>query len=693
MGVTAIAVVLGSFAVIADAVRIYLAFDVPDKEHLLNEMATGITMYDRHGDEFFSIDTPGRRTNVAYDQISPNVVQALVAAEDRTFFDHHGISPIGIVRAAYKDIKIRKLLYGGSTITQQLTKTILLDPHKSLLRKYREAIYAIKIDRTFSKEDILHMYLNNAYFGEQAYGIEAAAQTYFRKPAAQLDVAESAMLVGILPAPTTLSPITGDGGQARQRQRYVLEQMSEEGYITYEQAQSASEQELGLADSYPPTNIYAHHFALTVHNQLLQSFTREYVNRAGMKVYTTLDPQWQQLAQEEITQHIQSIEGTKSASNGAVVVIDVPTREVRALVGSVGWSNKAFGKMNMATAPRQTGSAFKPIAYAAAIEHQRITPASMLIDRKTTFGQDYSPENYDKRYRGRVTARYALANSLNVPAVAVVDQIGPRAVASMARQFGVSTLSQYADTNLSIALGTEEISLLELTGAYSVFADNGYYKPPHLIERIEDKYGDVVSWNDVERRRIVREETAFLISSILSDNNTRRQVFGSALVTKRPSASKTGTNQDFRDAWTVGYNPHIAVGVWIGNNDFTPMRNAPGATTSAPVWRTLMNQFTETYPAATFKPPQRIVQRYICPRHGLLASKESGGVPEYFIQGTEPVRACPAPSPDPEEDESEEKNGDDESKDKKEDTKQAVALKKKPPLQPEGGVSKDEETN
>lgn len=683
-----VATVFGSLMGIAHATRIYLAFDVPDKEHMLNTLATGTTFHDRYGNEFFSIGTPGRRTNVAYDQISPHVTQALVAAEDRTFFTHHGISPTGIARAAYKDIKAMKLLYGGSTITQQLTKTILLNPRKSLTRKYWEAIYAIKIDQVYSKEDILHMYLNNAYFGEQAYGIEAAAQTYFKKSAAELTVAESALLIGVLPAPTALSPISGNTELAYQRQRYVLNQMAQEGFITSDQASAMQEQTLTLAESQPATNTFAHHFALAVHSQLLQAFTKEYVGRAGMHVYTTLDPDWQKIAEEELAAHVENIRLTKGGNNGAVVAIDVPTREVRALVGSVNWNNDVFGKMNMATSPRQTGSAFKPIAYAAAFESRRITPASILIDQKTTFGEDYSPENYDKRYRGGVTTRYALANSLNVPAVAVVDQIGPRAVASMASRFGVSTLSQYAASNLSIALGTEEISLLELTNAYGVFADKGYYKPPRLIVRIEDKFGESVNWGDDQKERILREETAFLISSILSDNTIRRGTFGSTLVTKHPSASKTGTNQDFRDAWTVGYNPNIAVGVWIGNNDFTPMKNAPGATTSAPVWRSLINQFTDSYPSTAFAPPQTIVQRYICPRHGLLSSKESGGVPEYFIRGTEPSRPCPTPIPEPEEEEPKEGEEDAKSEDadKKEELVELAAVKKKSLSNPEPEV-------
>lgn len=628
------------------AARVYQAFEVPSKNHLLYYQSKGLTMYDRNGQEFFKLNASGRRMIIPYQNIPPHVISALVAAEDRTFFTHHGISLIGIARAAYLDLRLQEFVFGGSTLTQQLTKTILLHPDKDINRKYQEAIYALKIDRTFSKEEILELYLNNAYFGEQAYGIEAAAQTYFKKPAAELTLAESTLLIGILPAPTTLSPISGNLKLAQQRQRYVLQQMKEEGYISDSDMKQAQGEPLILSPASAQANNFAHHFASAVQSALQKKFTQEYIMRSDMHVYTTLDPDWQKTAEDTLSQHLPTIQ-YRNATNGAVVVIDVPTREIRALIGSIDWHNNQFGQMNMATTPRQTGSAFKPIVYASGLESGQITAASSLNDKPTTFGQNYKPENYDKRYHGPVTVRYALANSLNIPAVNVASTIGPNRVAATARKLGVTSLSHDASSNLSIALGTEEISLLELTNAYAAFADEGQYQPVQFITRITDKYGQDIPWPSHPKQTVLKKETAYIISSILSDNKTRRPTFGDTLVTTAPSASKTGTTQKFRDAWTVGYTPHLAIGVWIGNNDFTPMTNAPGVEVSAPVWRSLTETLSAPFGSLTFNQPSTLVERYVCPRYGLLSSQKSGGIPEYFIPGTEPTKPCPRPAPSP----------------------------------------------
>jgi 1A family penicillin-binding protein len=642
LGLPALGLVTGLF----HAAHTYRTFQVPSKQHLLHSRAGGIALYDRHGNQFFSFHTDGHRTVIPYSAMPSHLIQALVAAEDRTFFTHPGISSIGLARALWLNLRSQELFSGGSTLTQQLTKIILLNPHKSLLRKYHEALYALKIDRAFSKQDILEIYLNNAYFGEQTYGIETAAQTYFRKPAADLTLAESSLLVGLLPAPTTFSPISGQAGLAQKRQTYVLSQMVEENYLSPTAAHSAQTTPLALALSPLTRNSSAHHFALTVYQTLQTRFTPEYLNHAGLKVYTTLDPDWQQQAESTLRTQLPQLTA-HGATNGAIVIQDVATRQIRALVGSADWHQPQFGKLNMATTPRQTGSAFKPIVYAAGLESEQMTAASLLTDYPTTFGRDYRPANYDRRYRGRVTARYALANSLNIPAVDLADKLGPSRIAHLAQQLGISTLSRDASSNLSIALGTEATSLLELTNAYTTFANQGYYQPAQFITHLENKYGQEVPWPMTSPQAVLRSETSFIISSILSDNNLRRPTFGNSLVTNIPSASKTGTTQEYRDAWTIGYTPHLSIGLWIGNSDNSPMRSAPGATTSAPLWRSLINTLSPAYEPSSFTAPPTIVQRYICPRHGLLAKAGQGGIAEYFLPGTEPTRLCPQTPPPP----------------------------------------------
>ncbi len=640
--VIGVAIALGALVLSAVTIRTYRSLEVISKDEMMHLNTTGVTLLDREGNEFFTFDAPGRKAIIPYRDIPDHVVQALVAAEDENFFRHRGVSPKGIARAIYLDLKYKTLGFGGSTITQQLVKNLLLNPQKNFLRKYQEAVFALKFERRLSKEDILDVYLNIAYFGEGAYGIEAAAQTYFNKPASQLTVAEASLLIGILPAPTSLSPISGNTAMATRRQMYVLRRMEETGYLSPDQRKQAINESLHLAESRPSVNTAAVHFAFLVREHLLNTFTLEYVVRSGLRVRTTLDRSWQEQAQAAAAEHVASLE-SRGASNGAVVAIDPASNEVRALVGSRGWNHPGFGKINMAAAPRQTGSAFKPIVYAAGLQQHKLTAATVLRDQPIDFGNGYKPENYNKRYRGRVLARYALSNSLNVPSVDIVSKIGPSSVASFAQRFGITTLSKDAPYNLSIALGSEAVSLLELTNAYTVFADKGWHRPPQLILSIEDKFGKAVPWSVPEKRQVISEEVAFIISSILSDARAQAPTFGRMLVLPFPAAAKTGTTQDYRDAWTVGYTPSLTIGVWIGNSDNRPMEELPGAVGAVPLWKTLMTSYAAATPTQEFSVPSQVAQIRVCPGLGLKATKESGGTLEYFVPGTEPTRYCPAP--------------------------------------------------
>lgn len=587
--------------------RLYRAIEIPATEHMINLTTTGVVMTDRHGTPFFEFDKPGRKTIIPLDQVPDHIINALIAAEDHHFYEHHGISPLGILRAAYLDIKTKQFLFGGSTITQQLAKNILLTPHKSLERKYLEALTAIKIEQNIGKDEILYLYFNLAYFGENAYGIEEAAKTYFNKSAAELSIAEGSLLIGLLPAPTKFSPVSGRSDLAEQRQKYVLRRLRKEGHISAREFEDAVGTFLTYNETPRFESSIAPHFALYVRQQLLAHFNEEFIVGSGLTVKTTLDLNWQNMAEEATRAHVKTIQNA-GASNAASIAINPQTSEVLAMVGSINWHEPQFGKFNMAISPRQTGSAFKPIVYAAGLQTNVITPSTRLIDYPKTFGQDYRPENYDKKYRGSVLARYALGNSLNIPSVDAISQIGPAKVASLARSMGITSLNPAAGENLSLALGTEEVSLLELTSAYAIFANGGTYQKPVTILEIRDKYDNLVALPPrPSPQTVLSPQVSFLISSILSDNDTRAETFGNTLALSNPVAAKTGTTQDFRDAWTIGYTPQLAVGVWVGNNDNAAMRDLPGALGAAPLWRQLMEGYLAESPPSPLEPPVGVV--------------------------------------------------------------------------------------
>lgn len=645
---------------------VYASHDTESREAIMNRRKTGIVLLDRHGREFFSFDQSHDTTFVPLADIPLPAQRAFIAAEDKGFYRHWGFSPTGIARAAYYDLRSRSLALGGSTITQQLVKNTYFNPEKSFLRKFQEIVLAVKLERTYTKDEILEMYLNSVYFGEGVFGIENAAQRYFAKSAKDLSLAESSLLAGILPAPAYLSPLAGEPERSLRRQSIVLNGMVEEQYISAEVAGAAKKEVLSFNTNPQANNIHAPHFALLVRKELERLYGEEESVRQGLVVRTTLDLDWQMFAEKTVRERVEGLQRA-GATNGAAVAIDPQSGEVLVLVGSVDWRAEGFGKVNMASAPRQTGSTFKPIVYAAGIEGRELTAATRLMDVPTTFGKDYKPHNYDNRYRGPVLARYALANSLNVPAVQATQEVGPASVAATARRLGITTIRKEAEHNLSVGLGTEEVSLLELTNAYAALANEGTHTPITSILSVEDKFGRSVEVPTGKPQRAISPETAFIVSSILSDDAARSSVFGRSLAVSRPAAVKTGTTQDYRDAFTVGYTRNIAVGAWVGNNDRTPMRQVAGALGAAPIWRDLTEHAFQHIPAENFVQPATVAAARVCRSHGLLATKDSPGNTEYFIRGTEPTRPCPAasPSPSPTSEEGEEGSSEEE-KEKKE---------------------------
>jgi 1A family penicillin-binding protein len=634
----------------------YAAFsdDLLTKEAIMNKNNTGLLLLDRNGNEFFRFYQAKNQNHIPLDQIPKHIQDAVIASEDKDFYSHSGFSPKAIVRSAIKNFEAKDFAQGGSTITQQLVKNSLLTPDKNLFRKYQEVLLAQQIEGLYTKQEILEMYLNSVYFGEGAFGIQEAAQAYFGKDVQDLSLSEASIIVSVLPAPSTLSPISGKLDEAKKRQEIVLQKMVEQGSISEQQKNEALTQKLSFQPVRDENNLSATHFALLVKDQLEQEYGEEAVARSGFVVKTTIDQAIQQQALEEVNKQVTSL-AKSNANNGAAVVMNPKTGEVLAMVGSKDWNDPEVGKINMAVAPRSPGSSFKPIIYAAGFEKKIISPGTIMQDKKTTFrlssnpyDKPYEPKNYDGRFRGNVTVRRSLANSLNIPSVEIMQKVGLDSGMEMAKRLGISTLKEKSNYGLSFVLGSAESRLLDMTAVYAVFANDGMKINPTLISEIKEKNGKILYTHKAEREPVLRPEVAFLISSILSDNKARSEVFGNALTISRPAAVKTGTSEDYRDAWTIGYTPSLVVGVWVGNNDNKPMSQVAGSLGAAPIWKNIMEKVLQDLPKEEFIKPAGVTELTVCAFNGLpLRNQEatSSASKEYFIRGTEPRKFCTVPKP------------------------------------------------
>lgn len=630
---------------------LYFAKDLKDKESIINRGKTGLTLQTRDGDTFFTFYQPKEIEYIPISEIPDTVQKAVIATEDKNFYTNPGFSIRGIGRAFVVNIFAGRIVEGGSTITQELAKNAFLSSRRNFLRKYQEIVLAAELNRRFSKEDILEMYLNSVYFGEGAFGIENASFAYFGKPASELSLDEAALLVGVLPAPSAYSPISNNDAKALTRQNIVLSEMVEEEYIT----PSEREEALGNPLNYKPVvaqndNTLAPHFAIYVKDQLIKKYGEERIIKEGFQVRTTLDKNQQEYAETVVKNQIANLK-FNDAGNGAVIAMNPKNGEIQVMVGSYDWDDESYGKANMTLSPRQPGSSFKPLIYAEAIENKTITAATILDDSAKTFAGNYKPLNYDKRFRGPVTVRRALANSLNIPAVEVMEMVGVPRGLERAEKLGITTLGDDAGKyGLSLVLGAGEVRLLDLTNAFAVFANKGVRNTPKYVIEIKDKYGESVdekNWfsslfdvlkTSPERQKVISEESSYIISSILSDNRARAETFGGSLTINRTAAVKTGTTNDYRDALTVGYTPSLVVGVWVGNNDNTPMDQVAGSLGAAPIWRLLMNNFLQNTPVETFQKPTFVISQTVC-------SNTRQSYTEYFISGTQPSDSCENPSP------------------------------------------------
>ncbi len=647
----------------------YFARDISDPERLMNRNKTGIVLQDKNGEVFYRFGRINHQDDIKLDKISDNLEHAAIASEDKEFYKHSGYSLRGTMMAIYANVVNRDLSrYGGSTITQQLVKNNLLSSSKNVLRKYQEVAIAMAIERKYSKDEILAMYLNSVYFGEGAFGISQAAHTYFNKPPQELSLAESSTLIGLLPAPSTYSPVSGDKSKSKDQQNKVLSHMVEAGYINSQQKDEAAGQELLYHVTATETQEHAHHFGMMVLDELKKQYGEERITRSGFQVTTSLDLNWQKRAEILVAERVAQLQ-KQGGSNASLVAIDPKNGEIRALVGSTNWNDPNFGKVNMALANRQPGSSFKPIFYAESMEKKIITPATIMEDKPKTYGGNYKPQSYDFRYRGNVSVRRALALSLNIPAVDVMQKLGPEEASQAAVRMGITTVTEPQIYGLSLGLGTAEAKLLEMTNAYAAFAQQGAQYPPVTIVTIKDKFSKTVFTNKPKSKRVMSRESSYLISSILSDQVARQATFGSSLsVPGRTAAAKTGTTDNNRDAWTIGYTPSLSIGVWVGNNENKPMSGVAGASGAAPVWRQGMQHFLGNTSVEHFEQPPNVTKSRVC-----SSEKGANGTNEdYFIRGSE-IKCGNTDPPKPEQkqerkkEENEEEKRQEPEEDKKED--------------------------
>ncbi len=600
----------------------HYATSLPSPQELYDRTTSfrNTTIYDRHGRLLYEVFDPhgGRRTPVSFQDIPPVVVEATIATEDSTFFSNPGFNPLAIVRALYQNLREREMVYGASTITQQLVKNLFLTRERTLARKIKEAILAAEITRRYSKAELLEIYLNEVCYGNLAYGIGAAAQVYFGKVVSDLSLAEAALLAGMIQSPTQYDPYVSPE-RALRRRATVLNLMHQRGYISREELDVALGQPLGVQ----PQGIVmeAPHMVMYVREQLESLYGAEMLYRGGLRVYTTLDLELQHLA-EEVAQEKIALLREQGATNAALLALDPQTGDVLAMLGSVDFNDREIdGQVNVTLRPRQPGSTLKPFTYLAALE-RGWTAATMIMDLEQEFPDGpngpYRPTDHDQKERGPVSLRTALACSLNVPAVSTLHQVGLPALLEVTHRLGMHSLNR-ADYGLSLTLGGAEVTLQEVAAAYAALASGGHRVTPRTILHIDDEDGrPIMAQTAPEATLVMDPRHAYLLTHILSDNQARIPTFGRSNALELPfaAAAKTGTTDDYRDSWTIGYTPSLVVAVWVGNNDNTPMDHVSGARGAGLIWHDFVEQALSSTPHLDFERPDGLVEIKVCPVSG-----------------------------------------------------------------------------
>lgn len=596
---------------------IYYSRSLPDPNRLLGRNVPESTkIYAKDESLLYEVHGEFKRTLVDLDQISPNLKNATLVAEDRNFYRHAGISITGLVRSVIVDIIHRSKKQGGSTITQQFVKNAMLSNEKSYLRKLKEIVLSIELEARFSKDEIFKMYLNEIPYGRNAYGVEAAAETYFNKKASDLSIAESAYLAALPQAPSYYNPSGPNFDALEARQQYILNQMKDAGYIKDDELKVAMDEVVQFQQI--KNSIVAPHFVQYVEDYLADKYGEQSLQEGGLKVYTTLDPKLQEIAEKAVSDG-----AAKNISSGgynaALVAMDPKTGQILAMVGSKDYFGDNYPancnpktclfspNVNIATTLQQPGSSFKPYAYVTAFGREfKYSPASMLVDVKTDFGGGYSPNNFNLKSNGPVSMRKALAGSLNVPAVKTIALIGPDKVIETARSLGIT--SQFKDCGLSLVLGGCDITLLDHTAAYAALANKGNRNEKTAILKIVSKEGSILEEYKEKHDQALDEQAVYELTSILSDNSARTYVFGAnspLQLGNRPVAAKTGTTQDFRDGWTMGFTPSLAAGVWTGNNNNVSMKK-DAVIMAGPIWHQFMAEALKDTPIEQFERPAGI---------------------------------------------------------------------------------------
>lgn len=607
---------------------------IPDAESL-NELKVpqSTKIYDRTGKIIlWDIHNEIQRTVVPLEEISRHIKNATVAIEDSSFYQHRGVDIQGILRAVFVNLKSGHLSQGGSTISQQLVKNTLLTTDKTFARKIKEIILALKIEKKISKDKILELYLNAVSYGGSSYGIETASRNFFGKNASNIDLAEASYLASLTKAPTYYSPYGGHQKELENRKNLVLNKMAELGFITKEEAETAKKEKVVFINK-GQNSIKAAHFSSYIRSYLEEKYGKDVVEQDGLKVITTINYPLQQKAEELALKYAKENKEKFNASNNSIIAIDPKTGQILVMVGSKDYFNQEDqGNFNVALAYRQPGSAIKPFVYAEAFK-KGYTPDTVLFDIQTEFNpaclyvynynasntpetleeqrkkdQCYMPENYDHNYRGPVSLRNALAQSINIPAVKTLYLAGIKDSFDLIKDMGITSLTNPDRYGLTLVLGGGEVSLLEITGAYSVLANNGVKNKIVGILKIEDKNGNILEEYREESKQVLDKNVALMISDILSDNKARAPAFGEnspLYFPDRQVAVKTGTTNDYRDAWVIGYTPNISVGAWFGNNDNSSMEKMVAGFIVAPMWNDFMKEVFNETPKEDFEKPEK----------------------------------------------------------------------------------------
>jgi penicillin-binding protein 1C len=637
----AIAILFASFFFLLSSLYLFWGLPLPTKLTSW-QYPVSTKIYAHDGQLLYEIYTEQNRTPIRLGDLPDYVKWATISSEDKDFYRHHGFSWRGIARASF-NIVFKRQLQGGSTITQQLVKNALLTPERTLKRKIREFALTLAVEVIYPKDKILEMYFNHVPYGGTAWGIESASKLYFDKSSKDLTLAEATLLAGLPASPTRYSPFGAHPELAKERQKFVLRRMVEDEHINQEEAEKAENEELLFASH--KNNIQAPHFVMHVKEQLVEKYGERMVEQGGLRVTTSLDLDIQTFAETAIASEVAKLENYK-VSNAAALVTKPKTGEILAMVGSKDYFDReSQGNFNVTTALRQPGSAIKPLNYALALMNKKLTLATVINDVPTCFavtGQKlYCPSNYDGQFHGPVQARFALGSSYNLPAVKVLALNGLEDFVAFANKMGLTTLEDPSLYGLSLTLGGGEVRMIDMAVAFGTLANLGVKQPLVSILKVEDYQGKVhEEWEVKEGERIIPMEVAFLVSHILLDNNARAAAFGTSsylVIRGHPEVSvKTGTTNDKRDNWTIGYNPEFLVATWVGNNDNSPMaRVASGVTGASPIWNKVMSYVLKEEKQVWQLKPDGIYGTQVCAISGFSPNQEGES------EGASPLEALP----------------------------------------------------